>query len=70
MAMSSPCPVCASGVYTQLDAPMSKMGTVNPARHSCVKNGTWKDKTRFGGSVSRLRDKLIATPEDQSCRTS
>lgn len=60
MPLSTPCPVCSRGVYTDLDAPMAKRGTDNPARHSCVDNGTWRDRRRFGGDPSRLRERLRA----------
>ena len=58
------CPVCSHGVYTDPSAPMAKAGSVNPANHSCVKTGTWKDKLRFGGSVSRLKQRLLDTSDE------
>ena len=65
MAMTTACPVCSTGVYSDAQAPMSNMGSVNPAKHSCVDNGTWRDRTRFGGSVARLRSRLLATPDEK-----
>lgn len=62
MALASPCPVCSRGVYTDPAAPMAKAGSVNAANHSCVDNGTWRDRTRFGGSPARLRQRLLDTP--------
>lgn len=64
MAFTSGCPVCSIGVYTDTSAPMAKAGSVNPARHSCVDNDTWRQRSRFGGSLSRLRQRLLDTPED------
>ena len=58
MPISTPCPVCSHGVYSDPAAPMARRGTDNPARHSCVDNGTWKDRTRFGGSTSALKQRL------------
>ncbi len=65
MPVSTPCPVCSTGVYSDPDAPMATRGTDNPQRHSCVDNGTWKARTRFGGSPSRLMQKLRDTPTDR-----
>jgi hypothetical protein len=60
----SGCPVCSSGVYTDPAAPISTVGSPNPAMHSCVKTGTWRDRTRFGGSVANLRSRLLETPDE------
>ena len=64
MANYSACPVCSIGVYTDANAPMSKSGTANPATHSCVETGTWRERTRFGGTVERLRSRLLATHDE------
>lgn len=65
MAMRTPCPVCSTGVYTDLRAPMAKDGTENPEHHSCVDNGTWRGRNRFGGSIAALRQQLVETPPEK-----
>lgn len=64
MAFTSPCPVCSRGVYTDPAAPMAKAGSVNAANHSCIDNDTWRQRSRFGGSVARLRQQLVDTPDE------
>lgn len=64
MVFPSACPVCSTGVYTAADAPMPKQGSVNAANHSCVKIDTWRQRNRFGGTVGRLRQRLIDTPPE------
>jgi hypothetical protein len=64
MAFASPCPVCSRGVYIDSSAPIAKACSVNTADHACTDNATWRDRTRFGGGVSRLRARLVDIPHD------
>ena len=65
MPLSTPCPVCSTGVYTDLDAPMARRGTDNPGRHSCIDNDTWRSRLRFGGSPAALKQRLRDVSEER-----
>lgn len=64
MTFTAGCPVCSVGVYTDPAAPMARTGSINPERHSCVDNDTWRQRNRFGGSVTRLRQRLMESPDE------